>query len=99
MWPASEYQPNLCINVITATRNSVRTYFHELGRTREEIIAEHAPELLPWLLSYAIRLDGDPTVEEMVARYERNLATLHKSRLLDPHYGGANAVVEFELHR
>ena len=83
----SDYQKNLKITVFTRHLGVEKIYFNELGCTREEIIAEHAPELLPWLLSYMLRSDDNPTVEEMAARYERNLAALHALLLHDTHYG------------
>ena len=95
----SDYQKNLKINVVTRNLGYEHIHFNELGRTREEIIAEHAPELLPWLLSYTPRYDGNPTVAEMALRYTSNLTALHTSRLLEKHYGGAHAVVKFELYR
>ena len=42
----SDNQKNLKIKVFTRHLGVEYIYFNELGRTREEIIAEHAPELL-----------------------------------------------------
>ena len=77
----SDYQKNLKIRVSIRNLGDTNIYFNELGRTREEIIAEHAPELLPWLLSYTPRYDGDPTVAEMAL----HLSLIHISEPTRPY--------------
>ena len=75
--------------------------FHQLGCTREEIVAEYAPELSPWLRKYlpsSSQPGDDLTDAELAARYHRNLATLHAPLLAGPE-GGDERVQLFERMR
>ena len=75
--------------------------FHQLGRSREEIIAEYAPDLTPWLLKYlppSIQPGDDLTTKELAACYQRNLAALHAPLLAGPE-GGEERVQHFERIR
>ena len=95
-----EHQLNEIIFVKNMHYGRGMVHFQELGHTREEIVAKHAPELLPWLLSYlppATEPVNFPTIEELVARYQRNLEALHALLLARP--GGQDHRHAFEYRR
>ena len=94
------HRPNETILVYGGGDNGgyISVGFHQLGHTREEIVAEYAPELSPWLRKYLLpstQPGDDRTNAELVARYQRNLATLHASLLAGPK-GGDERVQRFE---
>ena len=75
--------------------------FHQLGSTREEIAAEYAPKLSPWLHKYlppSSQPGDDLTDAELAARYYHKLTTLHAPLLAGPE-GGKERVQRFERIR
>ena len=80
---------------------STSVRFHQLGRTREVIVAEYAPDLTLWLRKYlapSTQPGDDLTDEELAAWYQRNLAALHAPLLADTE-GGKECVQRFERIR
>jgi len=83
-------------------RNRQDTFlFSQLGRTREDIVRQHAPELLDWVLS--LQLPPTPsrgrlTDAQRDERYERNMARM-RHEILDGSEGSEVRYQQFELHR
>ena len=97
------HQPNETILVYGGGNDSgyATVKFHQLGRTREEIVSEYAPKLSLWLRKYlppSIQLGDDLTDAELVARYQCYLATLHVP-LLAGLEGGDERIQRFERMR
>jgi len=83
-------------------RNRKDTFlFSQLGRTREDIVRHHAPELLDWV--HSLQLPPTPsrgrlTDAQRDERYERNLARM-RHEILDGSEGSEIRYQQFELHR